>query len=128
MRENDDGYDYSTWMSEVDDHVRRIAGVSVNDLPDFFARDLWADGCDPEDVAVEQLQDAGFPFDEGEGDVEPAVVVAAAPSPAPSTPSDYVPLTVRRNGKLRTVDIPSHGTVEAALAARKADGRMPIIY
>lgn len=51
---------YEEWMKQVDRHVYSLAGVSVHDLGDFMSRDMYQDGCDPEEAAQEALERDDF--------------------------------------------------------------------
>lgn len=53
---------FKVWMKKVDAIVGSIAGLSVHDLADidFFSR--WEDEVPPREVALEVLENEGFPF------------------------------------------------------------------
>ena len=52
---------FQEWMNQVNQEVSAIAFVSVLDLPDYMFRDAFDAGCDPAEVAIEVLENAGFP-------------------------------------------------------------------
>lgn len=54
---------FGEWMKAVDREVMKRSGLSVHDLADYRFRDAYDDEAEPADVAVEMLEDEGFPFD-----------------------------------------------------------------
>lgn len=46
---------YEQWMKQVDRCVYDLVGISVHDLGDFMSRDMYEDGCPPDEAAEEAL-------------------------------------------------------------------------
>lgn len=53
---------FKVWMKKVDLIVGSIAGVSVYDLADMDYYSRWEDEIPPKEVALEVLEEEGFPF------------------------------------------------------------------
>ena len=51
---------FDEWMEQVDLVAREIAWCSVHDLPDCAFRDMYNDGAEPAEAALEALKEAGF--------------------------------------------------------------------
>ena len=51
-------------MKEVDAHVDAICGLSSADLADMDFYSRWEDGISPWEVALELLENEGFPMEE----------------------------------------------------------------
>ena len=62
---NADGCTYAQWMSQVNEQVLRVAGLSVYDLGDFTSYDFWASDMSPVEAAQHVLEENDFPFDDG---------------------------------------------------------------
>ena len=54
---------FQSFMHEVDAELESICGLSANDLSDVCYRDMYDSGCDPQDAAVECLEQSDFPMD-----------------------------------------------------------------
>jgi len=52
------------FMKEVDAHVSAICGLSSADLADMDFYSRWEDGVPPREVALELLENEGFPMEE----------------------------------------------------------------
>ena len=53
---------YDEWMAAVDAAVRKIADVSVHDLPDWNSRDAYDDGVTPQEAAEDVLDQEGWDY------------------------------------------------------------------
>ena len=53
---------FEWWMRQVDAKVLEISGLDSGDLKDFAFRARFDAGEDPESVAVDLLEEEGFPF------------------------------------------------------------------
>ncbi len=62
VTEEDKAFD--DWMETVDLATREIAWCSVHDLPDCAFRDMYDDGVEPAEAALEALEAAGFSLEE----------------------------------------------------------------
>jgi hypothetical protein len=51
---------FKVWMQKVDKLISSEAGISIHDLPDMCFRDMFDDGCTPEEVVEEALQEFLF--------------------------------------------------------------------
>ena len=55
---------FKEWMWEVNDNIERVAGLSYKDIPDYPYHDMFDDGYDPRDAAMEALNAAGYDVEE----------------------------------------------------------------
>ena len=53
---------FKQWMKKVDAIVASMAGLSVHDLADIDFYSRWEDEVPPREVALEVLENEGFPF------------------------------------------------------------------
>lgn len=51
---------FSGWMALVNAEIEARAGVSANDIEDFPYSDYYEDGFEPEETAIEALENAGW--------------------------------------------------------------------
>ena len=50
---------FEDWMKKVDEAVEALTGMSEEDLPDWDAYDIWADGATPAEGAQIAIDQAG---------------------------------------------------------------------
>ena len=62
--ERPDGDTLKQFMRKVDAHVNAICGLSSADLADMDFYSRWEDGVPPREVALELLENEGFPMEE----------------------------------------------------------------
>jgi len=55
--------EFRLWMKQVDAELDVICGLSSGDLGDICYRDMFNDGCDPEEAALECLEQSDFPME-----------------------------------------------------------------
>jgi hypothetical protein len=60
-------FTYEQWKAAVNQQIIAISGVSADDIDDFCYRDAYDAGQGFREVAIEALENAGFPFDSIEG-------------------------------------------------------------
>ena len=122
---NEDGLTFSAWLDRANHDCAAISGLTLADLPDSCMWDAWNDGVSPRDHAVEVLAREGFPFPE--------------PPPRPAAlPANPLATEVERkanylggrfyNGKPRPGYSPATAAIDAAIAQRKATGKLPRLY
>ena len=54
---------FKEFMKQVDKHLAVLCGMTSADLPDMDFYSRWEDECSPRDVALELLENEGFPFE-----------------------------------------------------------------
>jgi hypothetical protein len=54
---------FKQWMNLVDLELQSICGLGTNDLADYMYYDLFDAECTPHEVALEVLEDNGYPMD-----------------------------------------------------------------
>ena len=52
---------FKEFMKQVDKHVASFCGLTSADLPDMDFHSRWEDECSPREVAIELLEEEGFP-------------------------------------------------------------------
>lgn len=55
---------FNKWMKQVDQELVKISGFDSNSLADHLYADAFEDGLMPGEVALEVLQENGFPLEE----------------------------------------------------------------
>ena len=55
---------FDKWMKQVDQELLKISGFDSNSLADHLYADAFEDGLMPGEVALEVLQENGFPLEE----------------------------------------------------------------
>lgn len=55
--------EYKLWMQQVDRELTAICGLSSGDLADFCSRDMFEDGLEPYETAIECLEQNEFPME-----------------------------------------------------------------
>lgn len=55
---------FNEWMKQVDQELVKISGFDSNSLADHLYADAFEDGLMPGEVALEVLQENGFPLEE----------------------------------------------------------------
>ena len=55
---------FNKWMKQVDQELVKISGFDSNSLADHLYADAFQDGLMPGEVALEVLQENGFPLEE----------------------------------------------------------------
>lgn len=53
---------FEEWMQAVDCRLTQLTGLTSDDLADSNYYDKFDDGIDPEDAAIETLEENDFPF------------------------------------------------------------------
>ena len=54
---------FKEFMKQVDKHVASFCGLTSEHLADMDFYSRWQDECSPRDVALELLENEGFPFE-----------------------------------------------------------------